>query len=1528
MFSIPQRFKRSSATGSLASLRFAMLAIVMTAATIGARNASADDWPTYRHDMARSGITAEKLSLPLAESWVFEAQYVPRPAWGDPKSEPVEDILELRRIHFDDVFQPVAADGAVFFGSSTDHKVYCLDATSGQIRWTKITGGPVRLAPMLADGRVYFGSDDGHAYCLNAKDGTTRWTFHAAPQQQRVLGHGKMISLWPLRTGVLVDRGVAYLSAGIFPAEGVFLYALDAADGTELWRNDTSGEKPQSKISPQGYLLASETNLYVPMGRVSPATFARSNGQLKQQSPFFGKTVGGTYALLAGEDMFTGTELMVGSRAGTNDKFATFAGRKMVVSGDTAYLAGDTVLRAMARRKGTTPSADWQLASPCADSLILAGDVLFAGGNGLVIGVDATSGKQLWQAKVDGTAKGLAVADGHLLVSTDAGKIYSFATAGTSQHGRVVQTPQEKPPVKSPTASLFAEAARKILDETGIRRGYCLVLGLETGELALELAERSQLMIYAVSPDADKVAAARKTIDAAGLYGARVCVEQWPLDAVPYADYFANLIVSETATITGQLPGTPSEIVRMLKPIGGTLMLGQPAGHTGGTKRLAVDTLRRSFDTLLDESKNIASDGTWFEATRGPLPGAGSWTHEYANPGNTACSDDQIVGAPLGVLWFGHPGPGDMVNRHQRAASPLSLDGRMFIEGENTVMAYDAYNGLKLWQRDIPGAMRVHASHDSSNLAVSRDGLFVAVGDRCIRLDPATGQTKTTYLLPPADDSTPRRWGYVACSGGLLFGSRTANMRDSDCVIAFEVESGKQRWLYKGKNIPHNAIAIADQTVFIVDRNISDAQREKVIEQQRAEIQNLPESQRSKAEKALDEADIRTVVALNEATGEPRWKKPVDLTHCGGWHAAHNKHDAIMATMVNEGVLVIFGVYLDGHYWQQFFAGQFDSRRITALSGKDGGLLWSRQVGFRVRPLIIGDTLHAEPWAFDLHTGEPRMRTNPITGLSDRWQFSRVGHHCGLPIGSPKALYFRSYNLAYYDLAGDYGSLHFGAQRPGCWINFLPAAGLLMMPEASAGCMCAFPNMCTVVFKPVEKLKGWAMYSTPGGTLPVKRLGINFGAAGDRNDANGNLWLGYPRPYTGRLVLPLSIDASFHSGGRFVTENTVYADYAGTEDPWLFASAAEGLRKCEIPLLEPNDGTAVYRVRLALADPKNDQAGRRVFDIKLQDRLVRENVDIVKAAGGSRRATWLEFDGIEVDEKLVIELLPKGPVEGVDQLPILQGVEIVRQRMLTLGCQTPSFLLSQMDATQTGELKLVNLCETPFDGTLQIDAPEGFDVSPKRMPLRLASGGRMALPLSASVAKDIPAGEYAITVKLVRADGSIELARTATITHLGRRGRKVFEVVEDACARQRYRDINQGAVATSWVDGGASKMGDIDHALTYLKFRVDIPGKAVSVRLRLHNGGNPSGDSGRVCLTAGPWDEKSVTYDNRPAVGKELGRLGRVVEHQTVECALDIELSGKTELSLVLDPTSCDGIDYVMREGGRPAELIVEYEPR
>src|SRR5574340_999147 len=100
----PLPLSRKRASGVVVARLLGVLCILL----LGPMTLRAGDWPTFRHDAARSGITSEQLALPLDESWVFQARHVPEPAWGDPKPVPVEDLLELRRVHFDDVFQPVA----------------------------------------------------------------------------------------------------------------------------------------------------------------------------------------------------------------------------------------------------------------------------------------------------------------------------------------------------------------------------------------------------------------------------------------------------------------------------------------------------------------------------------------------------------------------------------------------------------------------------------------------------------------------------------------------------------------------------------------------------------------------------------------------------------------------------------------------------------------------------------------------------------------------------------------------------------------------------------------------------------------------------------------------------------------------------------------------------------------------------------------------------------------------------------------------------------------------------------------------------------------------------------------------------------------------------------------------------------------------------------------------------------------------------------------------------------------------------
>ena len=84
----------------------------------------------------------------------------------------------------------------------------------------------------------------------------------------------------------------------------------------------------------------------------------------------------------------------------------------------------------------------------------------------------------------------------------------------------------------------------------------------------------------------------------------------------------------------------------------------------------------------------------------GPLPGASPWTHNNGNIANTIKSDDQLVKAPLGILWFGGNSNLDVLPRHGHGPGEQVIDGRLIIQGTNSISARDVYTGRTLWKRE------------------------------------------------------------------------------------------------------------------------------------------------------------------------------------------------------------------------------------------------------------------------------------------------------------------------------------------------------------------------------------------------------------------------------------------------------------------------------------------------------------------------------------------------------------------------------------------------------------------------------------------------------------------------------------------------------------------------------------------------------------------------------------------------------------------------------------------------------------
>ncbi len=185
-----------------------------------AAGAGTADWPTYRHDIYRSGSTEMELPLRLNESW--------RSAIGGRLSA------------------PVVGGGRVIVSVIDAHRVFALDARNGTVNWTFTAGGRVDSPPTIYKGMVLFGAVDGWIYCLRLSDGQLVWRLRAAPRELKVVALDQLESVWPVHGSILVQNGVAYAAAGrsSYLDSGIFIFAVDPRTGKTLCRNRISSAHP------------------------------------------------------------------------------------------------------------------------------------------------------------------------------------------------------------------------------------------------------------------------------------------------------------------------------------------------------------------------------------------------------------------------------------------------------------------------------------------------------------------------------------------------------------------------------------------------------------------------------------------------------------------------------------------------------------------------------------------------------------------------------------------------------------------------------------------------------------------------------------------------------------------------------------------------------------------------------------------------------------------------------------------------------------------------------------------------------------------------------------------------------------------------------------------------------------------------------------------------------------------------------------------------------------------------------------
>lgn len=985
--------------------RRTLAATALVAAVLGSMAMRAD-WPTARGDGGRTGSSTEGPDGRLVPAWM-EATGSPAPAWaGEARGSLWQKIEQpfVARAADDLAPVPVAAAGVVVFGTTSD-EVRCVERDTGRLRWSFFCGGPVRYAPAVHGDRVFVGSDDGRVQALDLGSGRVVWSSTLGPDEPWISGNGRLISPHPVRTGLLVSDGVLYATAGLFPLEGTYLVALDVSDGRVRWRRNLGN------VSPQGYLVEAGADLIVPNGRAAPRVYRKADGVFRRELA----SSTGTLAVVSGDESFagpgaTGTISRQESRPGA--KVVSYPGRQLAVTPGLSLLLNERELLALSRAAMRTNGGNlsrstlWKQPVSGGGALIVAGRRVYVGTTNALVSLGLDTGAIEQTLPLPAPVVALAADAKAVVVSMADGRIQTFLPAW---NGNAV--PAKPYPPDRRGQALPADVAEGLgLLASG--RGFGLWVGHddEAGLVCAALLEQSGLhWTFAVPPA--EVDGVRRKLATQGWLGSRASVVPRREDgSVPVADRLFNLVGGDRLEAR--------EARRLVCP--------GPSGVlvVGGVARIAD-----------------------------PEPLVGSWTHQYGTAANSCATEQALKGAPR-LQWFGGHGPERMPDRHTRGHAPLVAGGLVVSVAENGLIGTDARNGTVRWRVELPESMRYAMPYDGGYVVLSEDGarVWAAVDAELWELDARAGRVTGKRAVSAAGE----HWGWVARSGDAVFASTAfptaSRTRKEYDLVDLEYRSGRP--LVCSKSL----VRLADSntgTAWVartegawVNPTLCVAAGRVYGVEARGAAARADRTGRLTCATLLEEA---WVVCLDAADGRRIWERPLL------WPQAED----ILGLSVSGDRLVLScarsAKRQAAYHLRCWRTG--DGEELWTSSGLNPveDLFHGQQVK---RPVVLGDKVSFESDVFELTTGR---RWTPPGGAAD-WILKRPGHACGGMTGAGDGLLFRADNPTFFRFA-DGSFTRLSPTRPGCWLNILPVEGGVVIPEASASCICGYPIQASLGFR-------------------------------------------------------------------------------------------------------------------------------------------------------------------------------------------------------------------------------------------------------------------------------------------------------------------------------------------------------------------------------------------------------------------------------------------------------------------------------
>ena len=261
-----------------------------------------------------------------------------------------------------------------------------------------------------------------------------------------------------------------------------------------------------------------------------------------------------------------------------------------------------------------------------------------------------------------------------------------------------------------------------------------------------------------------------------------------------------------------------------------------------------------------------------------------------------------------------------------------------------------------------------------------------------------------------ADPSHVVAYRYHATTGDM-----TKQLTESTRLFAFDTKTRKLKWQYEPEDsIRHNAIAIANEKLYLIDRPLADFDRTK--------------ETRSKPIPKTAKHATGQLLCLSIHDGYVLWKNKEDIY--GTMIAVSAENDALLMS----------------YQPTSFKLSSEKGGRLSVFNSTTGEKTWEAKANYRSRPLINGKTVYAQGGAWNLKSGKPQP-----------FNFKR-SYGCGILASCENMMFFRSATLGYFDFNKNDSIENYGGVRPGCWINAIPAGGLVLVPDASAACSCSYLN--------------------------------------------------------------------------------------------------------------------------------------------------------------------------------------------------------------------------------------------------------------------------------------------------------------------------------------------------------------------------------------------------------------------------------------------------------------------------------------